>query len=138
MRLGEPRIDSSKLRPEQLAELGAGLPWVRDHLDAADCDESTNIVLTLEPAAAWLRLERDGATYIGSYSLDGSTWHRVGSVELPDVADVQDVGLFASAVNVFRPGVCSPRSSTTASPSPHRRPRRRTHEATGCAVVLSG
>lgn len=56
---------------------------------------------------ARLRLERDGATYTGSYSLDGTTWTEVGTVELPEVADVQDVGLFASAVNVFRPGVLS-------------------------------
>jgi hypothetical protein len=54
---------------------------------------------------AQLRLERDGSTYTGSYRLDGTTWTEVGTVELPQSAEVQDVGLFASAVNVFNPGV---------------------------------
>lgn len=43
-RLGEPRINLLELRPKQLTELSSGLPWVRDHRDTADGDETTNIV----------------------------------------------------------------------------------------------
>ncbi len=43
----------------------------------------------------WLKLERHGSTYIGYYSSDGTNWTKVGEVEAPGSADLQDVGIFA-------------------------------------------
>jgi hypothetical protein len=43
----------------------------------------------------WLKLERRGATFIGYYSSDGANWTKVGEVEVPGSADLQDVGVFA-------------------------------------------
>jgi regulation of enolase protein 1 (concanavalin A-like superfamily) len=40
-----------------------------------------------------LRLERAGATFTGSYSLDGTTWTRVGSATVSTAAASQDVGV---------------------------------------------
>jgi hypothetical protein len=45
---------------------------------------------------SWLRLEKQGCTFTGAYSLDGTTWSQVGSITLPSAAPVQDVGVFAS------------------------------------------
>jgi hypothetical protein len=45
---------------------------------------------------SWLKLEKHGVTFNGSYSLDGTTWIQVGSVTLPSAAPVQDVGVFTS------------------------------------------
>ena len=51
--------------------------------------------------AAYLRLERDGNTYIGQCSSDGRTWTQVGSATLPsDTA--ADVGLFMTAAGSGR------------------------------------
>jgi hypothetical protein len=49
------------------------------------------------PYPAWLRLERSGTTFTGSYSLDGETWRTVGSAQVPTAAAVQDVGLICCA-----------------------------------------
>ena len=45
---------------------------------------------------SWLKLEKHGAIFSGSYSLDGITWTQAGSVTLPSAAPVQDVGVFTS------------------------------------------
>ena len=44
----------------------------------------------------WLKLEKKGTTFTGSYSLDGAIWTQVGSVSVPTAARVQDVGVFTS------------------------------------------
>ncbi|NDL57660.1 ThuA domain-containing protein [Phytoactinopolyspora mesophila] len=45
----------------------------------------------------WLRLEREGTTYTGSYSTDGEQWTTVGSGTPPDPAEAQDIGMFATS-----------------------------------------
>ena len=45
------------------------------------------------PSPAWLRLERNGSTFVGAWSLDGVSWTTVGSATVPSAAAVQDVGL---------------------------------------------
>jgi hypothetical protein len=45
---------------------------------------------------SWLKLEKKGATFTGSYSLDGASWTQIGSVIVPTAALVQDVGIFTS------------------------------------------
>ncbi|MEU6551071.1 NEW3 domain-containing protein [Streptomyces sp. NPDC046915] len=42
---------------------------------------------------SWLKLVRDGTTYSGYYSTDGSTWNLVGTENVPAAAATQDVGL---------------------------------------------
>jgi alpha-galactosidase len=45
----------------------------------------------------YLKLTRDGSTYTGYYSTDGSTWQTVGSVSVPDQASTQDAGMFVTS-----------------------------------------
>jgi alpha-galactosidase len=45
----------------------------------------------------WLRLVRNGSTYSGYYSTDGTTWKVVGSETLSGQAATQDAGLFLSS-----------------------------------------
>jgi alpha-galactosidase len=53
----------------------------------------------------WLRLVRDGPSYTGYYSTDGSTWTVVGSAIVPDQAATQDAGLFMTSHNTGDPGL---------------------------------
>jgi len=53
----------------------------------------------------WLRLVRDGASYTGYYSTDGSTWHEVGSATVPSQAATQDAGLFMTSHATGAPGL---------------------------------
>ncbi|MBL7077306.1 MAG: discoidin domain-containing protein [Kiritimatiellae bacterium] len=52
----------------------------------------------------WLRLEKRSGVVSGLYSSDGRSWKRLASAEVPGVADVQQVGMFASAYNLTRSG----------------------------------
>jgi alpha-galactosidase len=53
----------------------------------------------------WLRLVRNGSTYTGYYSTDGTTWQQVGSETLPGQASTQDAGLFLSSHATGDPGL---------------------------------
>ncbi len=44
-----------------------------------------------------LRLVRDGSTYTGYYSTDGTTWTLVGTATVPAQADTQDAGMFITS-----------------------------------------
>ena len=46
---------------------------------------------------AWLRLERQGTTFTGSYSLDGTTWNVIGSTDIASAAATQDIGMFSTS-----------------------------------------
>jgi alpha-galactosidase len=46
---------------------------------------------------AWLKLVRDGSTYTGYSSTDGSTWTLVGSVTAPAQNATQDAGMFVTS-----------------------------------------
>ena len=48
----------------------------------------------------WLRLEKEGQTVTGSYSTDGETWTEVGSAEVVDAAESQDVAMFVTSANI--------------------------------------
>lgn len=41
----------------------------------------------------WLRFERDGTTFVASYSSDGANWTDITTVELEEAADSMDVGM---------------------------------------------
>jgi alpha-galactosidase len=53
----------------------------------------------------WLRLVRDGSSYTGYYSIDGSTWNEVGSATVPGQAATQDAGLFMTSHSTGAPGL---------------------------------
>lgn len=52
----------------------------------------------------YLKLVRTGATYTGSYSTDGTTWHAVGTATVPDQAATQDAGMFMDSHATGSPG----------------------------------
>jgi|GEM_PF-976541 len=56
---------------------------------------SSNAAVAFEPTTAFLRMQRAGATYTASYSLDGANWSVLGAVERPDLTSVY-VGASAS------------------------------------------
>jgi hypothetical protein len=55
----------------------------------------------------YLKLARSGTTFTGYCSADGTTWQQVGTATVPSATGTEDVGLFASAVNVDVPGAIS-------------------------------
>ncbi|WP_329456685.1 NEW3 domain-containing protein [Streptomyces sp. NBC_01497] len=48
---------------------------------------------------SWLKLVRNGTTFSGYYSTDGTTWNAVGTADVPTAAATQDVGIFATSHN---------------------------------------
>lgn len=45
--------------------------------------------------STWLRLEKDGTSYTGYYSTDGNDFTQMNTVEVPQAASIQDVGMWA-------------------------------------------
>jgi hypothetical protein len=69
------------------------LDWDSDgdgHLDSQDSTGAATY-------PSWLKLVRNGTTYSGYYSTDGSTWNLVGTVTVPTATASQDVGLTATS-----------------------------------------
>ncbi len=59
---------------------------------------------TIDPTVpVHLKLVRDGDTYTGYYSTDGTTWNEVGSATVPGQADTQDAGMFVTSHAVGSP-----------------------------------
>lgn len=65
----------------------------------SDGDGYLDKIVTGEQTAypADLKLERNGSAYTGSYSIDGSTWSTIATVEVPSPATIQEVGIFGTA-----------------------------------------
>lgn len=55
----------------------------------------------------YLKLVRNGDTYTGSYSTDGTTWQPVGTATIPDQAATQDAGMFEVSQAAGMPGVAT-------------------------------
>jgi alpha-galactosidase len=49
----------------------------------------------------WLRLVRDGTTFTGSYSTDGTTWTTVSSATVSTATGPEDAGMFTSSHNTY-------------------------------------
>ncbi|WP_249416119.1 alpha-galactosidase [Streptomyces sp. TS71-3] len=69
------------------------LDWDADGDGKLDSQDSTGTATY----PSWLKLVRDGSTYSGYYSTDGSTWNLVGTETVPTAAATQDVGLTATS-----------------------------------------
>jgi len=52
----------------------------------------------------WLQLVRNGSTYTGYYSFDGTSWLTVGSATVPGQASTQDAGMFLTSHAAGSPG----------------------------------
>lgn len=57
-----------------------------------------------ESLPMYLMLQRDGSTYTGYYSYDGSSWLKVGSATVPDQNATQDAGMFVTSHATAQPG----------------------------------
>ncbi len=57
-----------------------------------------------ESLPVWLKLVRNGSTYTGYYSLDGSDWLGVGTATVPGQAATQDAGMFVTSHAAGTPG----------------------------------
>lgn len=47
----------------------------------------------------WLKLERDGTSFVGYYSTDGSNWTEVGSATVETANETQDAGMVVCSVS---------------------------------------
>jgi hypothetical protein len=52
----------------------------------------------------WLELVRNGSTYTGYYTFDGTDWQEVGSATVPAQAATQDAGMFVTSHATGEPG----------------------------------
>jgi hypothetical protein len=90
-----------------------------------------------ESLPVWLRLVRNGASYTGYYSLDGSDWLAVGTATVPDQAATQDAGLFVTSAAAGDPGQVTfdgfGLTGTAASPA-----LATSHEAEAAGNTLAG
>ncbi|HEX4253944.1 MAG TPA: CBM35 domain-containing protein, partial [Streptosporangiaceae bacterium] len=85
----------------------------------------------------WLRLVRNGSSYTGYYSLDGSDWLSVGTATVPGQAATQDAGMFVTSSSAGNPaqatfdnfGVTSTADTPTLATS---------YEAEAAANTLAG
>jgi alpha-galactosidase len=57
-----------------------------------------------ESLPVWLRLVRNGSSYTGYYSFDGSDWLTVGTATVPGQAATQDAGMFVTSHAAGSPG----------------------------------
>jgi alpha-galactosidase len=68
-------------------------------------NQTPNIAAIPDTTPVWLRLVRNGSTYTGYYSTNGSTWQEVGSETLSGQTTTQDAGLFLSSHATGNPGL---------------------------------
>ena len=57
-----------------------------------------------ESLPVWLELIRNGSSYTGYYSFDGSNWLAVGTATIPGQATTQDTGMFVTSHATGSPG----------------------------------
>jgi len=71
-----------------------------DYIDSVTPANGTNPELL----PVWLELVRDGASYTGYYSFDGSDWQQVGTATVAGQAATQDAGMFVTSHSAGSPG----------------------------------
>jgi hypothetical protein len=70
-----------------------------------------------ESLPIYLMLQRDGSTYTGYFSYDGSSWLKVGSATVPDQNATQDAGMFVTSHATGQPGTVTFNGFTVKSGS---------------------
>ncbi|MEW2548763.1 NEW3 domain-containing protein [Streptomyces sp. NPDC047002] len=76
-----------------------GHGYLLDSDSDGDGNLDTESAVGTSACPSWLKLVREGTTYTGYYSTDGSTWKTVGTADVPSAAATQDVGVFATSHN---------------------------------------
>jgi hypothetical protein len=85
---------------------GIQLEWDNNGGDSVNSVTPANgTIADLLPV--WLKLVRDGSTYTGYYSADGTNWTQVGTATVPGQATTQDAGLFMTSHAPGAPGTVS-------------------------------
>jgi hypothetical protein len=82
---------------------GIQLEWDSDggdYIDSVTPSNGTNPELL----PVWLELQRNGDSYTGYYSFDGSDWQEVGTATVPAQAATQDAGMFVTSGVAGVPG----------------------------------
>ncbi|MGH2945489.1 MAG: ThuA domain-containing protein, partial [Solirubrobacteraceae bacterium] len=69
-----------------------GIEFLHDSDGNGSIDTSVFSGSTSYPT--WLKLEKYGTRFIGSYSKDGETWTEVDDIEVASAAATQDIGMF--------------------------------------------
>jgi hypothetical protein len=82
---------------------GIQLEWDNnggDYINSVTPPNGTNPELL----PVWLELVRNGDSYTGYYSFDGSDWQEVGTATVPGQAATQDAGMFVTSHATGAPG----------------------------------
>jgi alpha-galactosidase len=74
------------------------MQWDTDGNGQLDASASSSLTGS---TPIWLRLTRDGTTFTGAYSTDGSTWKTVSSATVPTATGAEDAGMFTSSHNKY-------------------------------------
>jgi Alpha galactosidase A/Alpha galactosidase C-terminal beta sandwich domain/NPCBM-associated, NEW3 domain of alpha-galactosidase/Carbohydrate binding module (family 35) len=90
-----------------------------------------------ESLPVYLELIRNGSTYTGYYSFDGSDWLAVGSATVPDQAATQDAGMFMTSHAAGQPGQVT-FDGFSASASDATPPLATSYEAESSVNTLAG
>jgi hypothetical protein len=84
---------------------GGGIQMEWDDNGGTYIDQVTPANGTIpESLPVWLELVRNGSSYTGYYSFDGSDWLTVGSATVPGQAATQDGGMFVTSHAAGSPG----------------------------------
>ena len=82
---------------------GIQLEWDNnsgDYIDSVTPPNGTNPELL----PVWLSLVRDGSSYTGYYSFNGTSWLTAGTATVPGQAATQDAGMFLTSHAAGSPG----------------------------------
>lgn len=73
---------------------------------------------TVTSYPSWVKLVKNGSTFTGYWSTNGTTWNLVGTATVPDTASTQDVGIFSTSHSTGVAGLSTFSHFTVTSSSP--------------------
>jgi hypothetical protein len=91
-----------------------------------------------ESLPVYLQLVRDGSTYTGYYSYDGSSWLKVGSATLTGQAATQDAGMFLTSHAAGQPGQATFNGFSVTTSGAATPPLATSYEAEAAANTIAG
>jgi alpha-galactosidase len=74
------------------------LQWDTDGNGQLDASASASLTGS---TPIWLRLTRDGTSFTGAYSTDGTTWKTVSTATVPTATGAEDAGMFTASHNKY-------------------------------------